>query len=251
MKTVIAFLTKTPSEDLLKFAGEISEFFDIYVIIDDNNYKCKKNNFINLIQIDNDECKKHSFVFLETQYNDTSDKNIYCWEKAIYYFNYINTDFDYVWFIEEDVFISSIEAIIKLENKCDNYDLVCAANDKGLIETSKNTWMWNYAFQIFKEPSYCSMVCACRISKKLLISVNLAIQELKDKHKLHFFIYEFFLNTIAMKLGMSVYCPEELLSITYDTVWNLDDFKTNKDNFFHPFKKYELFEKYRNIIHIS
>jgi hypothetical protein len=147
MKTVIAFLTKTPSEDLLKFANEISEFFDIYVIIDDNNYKCKKNNFINLIQIDNDECKKHSFVFLETQYNDTSDKNIYSWEKAIYYFNYINTDFDYVWFIEDDVFISSIEAIIKLENKCDNYDLVCAANDKGLIETSKNTWMWNYALR--------------------------------------------------------------------------------------------------------
>lgn len=251
MKTIIAFLTKSPSNCLIKFAERLSLFFDIYIIIDDNNYKCEKNKLINLIQIDNDLCKKHSFIYLDTQYNDTSDKNIYSWEKAIYYFNYINTNFDYVWFIEDDVFIISVNAIINLNNKSKNNDLVCVSNIKGDLNTCKNTWLWNYTFIIFEEPAYSSMVCICRLSKKLLILTNLLIQELKNKHKLLFFIYEFFLNTIAMKYNLSIYCPEELSTITFDTKWELDDFKKSKNNFFHPVKTYNLFEDYRDTIQKS
>ena len=153
----------------------------------------------------------------------------------------LDLDYDYIWIIEDDVFIPDIKNIINLNNKCSNYDLVCAKDEKGTIEDAKNNiWFWKYAISIFGDPSYCSMVCCARLSKNLMLNIKEVILKLK------FIPYlEFLYNTVAHKSNLKILCPSELSSIVYRNDWVLEDFKKNPNNLFHPIKDFESHNTFR------
>lgn len=248
MKIAYVFLTRIPNYTLIQFAETLS--IDTYIFIDDNNYEIPKSNNIKFIQIDANECREHHMCCAqETVFDNTKDMNktmVHSWDKALYYFTYKDVTYDYVWFIEDDVFIPSKDAIKYIDTKYihDNYDLLVANNNISKnYEVDEGIWHWKYAVQIFGFPSYCSMTCACRMSRKLL-------EAIKDFTMKQGFIpfHEFSFNTIAMKSGLSVYCAPELSTVKYDTRWTLEDLINNKNNLFHPMKNYNQHEMIRQYI---
>jgi len=251
-KTIIAFLTKIPNKPLIEIAKKLTDYYDVYIFIDDNNYEEHKNDDskIKYIQIDNDLCISNGFqytleIFLaNAQNNINTDKRISSYDKFFYYFMMLNENYDYIWIIEDDVFIPDYKNIINLNDKSENYDLVCAANKKGTYkEAINNEWFWVYAITIFGVPAFCSMVCCCRLSKKLMIKMKEKIMDLKFIPFL-----EFFYNSVAYKHNLKVLCPEELSTIIYRKDWTIDDFRKNKNYLFHPLKDFEKHEYYRNLL---
>ena len=250
MSTAYAFLTKKPNNTLIKFAEDLYDKykFDIYIFVDDNNYTLDKSKKINFIQIDNDECLNNNIRFTQEPFLYNVIKNqgkiVNSWDKAVYYFAYLNIDYNYVWFIEDDVFIGSIDALNYIDNKYPKYDLLAATNNISKEEEVKNNvWYWYYAVEVFGFPSYCSMACACRLSKELLKLVKETSQQLG-----YVPYHEFSFNTLAMKNNLSVYCPKELSTILFEKDWSLNDFKENKNNLFHPVKCYDNHDIYRSLI---
>lgn len=251
-KTIIAFLTKIPNKPLIEIAKKLTDYYDVYIFIDDNNYEehKKDNSKIKYIQIDNNICISNGFqytleIFLaNAQRKINTGKRISSYDKFFYYFMMLNENYDYVWVIEDDVFIPDYKNIIDLNDKCYDYDLVCAKNTKGTLKDAlNNEWFWPYAITIFGDPSYCSMVCACRLSKKLMNKMKEKILELKFIPFL-----EFFYNSVANMHNLKILCPEELSTIVYRTDWNINDFKKKRKNLFHPLKDFEKHEYYRNLL---
>lgn len=247
-KTIISFLTKEPNDGLINIAKELCNYFKVYVFIDNNDYiNIYKNTKINFIQINNELCITNGYQYtleisLYNSYNKiNTDKRISSYDKFFFYFTMVNLDYDYIWIFEDDVFIPHINNIIDLNNKCYDYDLVCADNKKGTNEDAKNNiWFWRYAISIFNEPSYCSMVCTCRLSNKLMIEIKKTIEQLKFIPFL-----EFLYNTVAYKNNLKILCPSELSTILYRKDWSIEDFKENPKNLFHPIKDYNIHEIYR------
>jgi len=248
-KTLIAFLTKTPNIHLINIANKLTEHFEVYIFIDDNNYKPNyENTKIKYIQIDNNECISNGYqytleIFLDNAYNKIdTDKRISSYDKFFYYFTMIDISYDYIWIIEDDIFIPDIQNIIDLNNKCDDFDLVCAKHEKGTKkDADNNIWFWRYAIAIFGDPAYCSMVCTCRLSNKLMLKIKEVINHLKFIPFL-----EFLYNSVANKYNMKILCPPELSTIVYRNDWTIEDFKNNPKNLFHPLKDFSMHEYYRN-----
>ena len=85
------------------------------------------------------------------------------------------------------------------------------------------------------------MVCACRVSKKVL---NL-VKKYTIKHKKLLFI-ELLFNTLSYQNDLTIDNPDELSTIICKYNWKLEDI--NKDNLYHPIKDYKVQEHYRSHI---
>ncbi|WP_396189533.1 hypothetical protein [Flavobacterium sp.] len=250
MNIAYAFLTRIPNYTLINFAECIYDKhkIDIYIFIDDENFVIPSSKNINYVKINSNECRKNNMccaqetVFANTQ--GTEKTMVHSWDKSLYYFTHVNTTYEFVWFIEDDVFIPSDDTILNIDIKYKEHDLLVANNNISKdFEVEKGIWHWKYAIQIFGFPSYCSMTCACRMSHNLLMKIKeFALQ--------NGFIpfHEFSFNTIAMNSALSVQCPQELSTVKYDTRLTLEDIKNNKNNLFHPIKAYDQHEMIREFL---
>ncbi len=242
-----AFLTRSPNDDLIEFANELynKHKCDIYIIIDDDNYLIKRYNpNINFIKINKNNCISNNLIYsiephLGEILNKSQNKMVTSWDKAIYYFNYENTKYDHIWLIEDDVFIASIDSLAKINNDYPDSDLLTAKNNE-FKDHEVRDWFWPYCLQVFQKPCFCSMMCACRVSKKLL---SLIVQKSKE---ISFTPYhEFLFNTIAGQANLKVDCPNELKTIVYRNEWSFEEIKENPLNLYHPLKNFSLHKSYR------
>jgi hypothetical protein len=232
MKTAICFLTRTPNQTLIEFSELIisQTNMPVFIMIDNNNFIIlnNDNSKIKYLQINNHECINAGFSY-SLKYECCS------WDKALYYFTKINTEYDHVWFIEDDVFIPSVSALINLEQKYPLADLLSVANR----ECKMSLHRYNRRDKL-NQPWFESMVCATRLSRKLFQKIN----EFVDKTKVVIF-HEFFFNTLAMHNNLLIETPQELSTILYRRDWTFDDIKQKKFNLFHPIKNFELHAVYR------
>jgi hypothetical protein len=246
MKKAIAFITLRPSQDLIDFSKELIEKtnYDVFIFIDDDDYNITDiNNNINYIKIDKNECIKNGFQWVTRLYLNPNSLQVCSWDKALYYFSVINTSYDFIWGLEDDVFIPSVDTIINLDKYINpDVGLVSAKNIGNYDGNLK--WLWVQAKEAnLKLPWYSSMVPAVGISKNLM---NL----IRDfaKYKGYLVLTEIIFNTLAMHNNINVINPPELSTIVYRQNWTLDDFKNNKNNLFHPVKDVNNHKKYRNYI---
>jgi hypothetical protein len=244
-----AFLTKTPNNDLIAFAQKLYDkyHYHIYIFVDDNSYEINDISGINFVKINKEDCIKHKICYCNEKFpgaihHNQSSCKVLALDKAVYYFVYVNKTYDHIWLIEDDVFIPSVDAFYNLDNKYHNSDLLSAKNNKCLPH-EEDVWFWPYALKCFKHPVYCSMMCCCRLSSRLL-------DKIKDYAILNGFIpfFEFSFNTIAMQNDLHVDCPKELSSIVWQEQWKIDDFKKNPNHFFHPLKEFDKHEYYRSCL---
>jgi hypothetical protein len=238
-KKAFCLITREPNIFWLDFLNTFINNYDVFIMIDNNNFNCneykKKYPKMNLIQINDYECK-------ENGYWDSSyiiKKELISWDKALYYFNHINTKYDYVWFCEDDVYIRDITLIQKMDIEYPNSDLLTETND---INTTGeiDSWIhWLKAKDTMKLPWCKSMICLCRLSKQLLNKID----KYTIEHKKLTFI-EFLYNTIAYQNNMSISNPSELVNIHFDKKWDKNNI--DKTKIYHPFKNVDDHLEMRN-----
>jgi hypothetical protein len=224
---IICFLTVKPCEMFYNFVKQLPYKNNIYICIDNNNYNIPNYyHEIKIIKIDKRICEENGFKSTVLWLD-----NIACSrDKALYYFCKNNIVYDNIWFIEEDVFIPSINTIENINNKYIDGDLLSGSNsivDKKI----SNEWHWNHINkQIKLQPPYAtSMICAIRCSKKLMQCIN--DYAIKNRN---LFMDEAFFNTIALHNNLNTKTIDELSTIIYRRDWKKEEI--NKDNLYHPIK---------------
>jgi hypothetical protein len=226
MKSAVALLTVRPSEETLAFAKELHiKGHAVYIVADDSSYKGP----VPVIQYSSETMITHGYKDLLLYY--TSNGRPCSWEKAMYHFCKVETTHEYVWFLEEDVFVSSATALSNIDLKCPKADLLCKEHAS---IANVNDWAhWKLATNKLPLPWFKSMVCACRISRKLF---NLVETYAKEKKCLAY--HEFLLNTLAHHNNLLVQTPEELSGILWKFHWYIPNIK--KGSLYHPVKETAL-----------
>jgi len=237
MKSAVFFLTVRPSKELIDFAIELNTTdLAVYISIDDSTYDAKHIP-VRTIQYSSEECLQAGFNKCVNRHITQNIIRPSAWDKALYHVCVKETFYDFVYFLEDDVFVSSKDIFHTLDNQY-TADLLCATHNP---YKSNDGWKhWPKKNQI-EEPWFNSMVCACRLSKKLLSK----ILEYAEKNKTLCF-HEYFFCTLAAKNNLEIINPEEFQNITWRNNFSLSNMQLGK--FYHPLKKQELHPLYREQI---
>jgi hypothetical protein len=223
--------------------------YEIYICIDKNKYNIPNitddiNNKIKIIKVNNKECELAGYKDSVKYFKNKACNR----DKTLYYFNRIcpNIDYDMIWFIEEDVFVPDKHTIMNIDNKYQNIDLLCSSHKVCSSETDLDMWNnWPYVFSKKIEfPVAHSMICAVRVSKKLMKHIDDFV--IKEKRLLY---GEVLFNKMAIDNNLSVTTPTELSSIVYRYAWTKEDI--NKENLYHPIKNTNKHDEFRKIINHS
>jgi len=225
-KIAIVFLTYIPSEELIAFSNDLQKSCDsnVYICIDDDTYD-HTQICVRTLKYSSEVCAHNGFKNLLLYY--TAKLRPCAWEKAMYHFCVIDKSYDFVWFIEDDVLITSLQTISDIDKKYPEADLLCSSNAH-LDNTSKWPHLWTA--RSLPKPWFFSMMCACRLSKNLMFK----IREFVDINKtLHF--HEVFLNILAYQHKLKVENPDELKGILCKPIWNINNITLG--HMYHPVKK--------------
>jgi len=228
-----------PNPIWLEFLNSF-QYYRIFIIIDDEtvNYEhlCEIYRRLNFIFIDKTNC----MVTGITNMCFTLNKMVSGWEKAFFFVVEEHTrdlfkNYDNIWFMEDDVFFYDEKTLKDLDDKYPTSDLLTAPC---YLKTPEDKWLWNVIHTKFEEPHYHAMVCAARISRKILDRVY----DYADEHKVLFFV-EALIPTIAKQFDYKYDTPEELSTIQFQYDWAADTL--NRSHFFHPVKNIQLHKDVR------
>ena len=224
----ICLVTLRPTVIWCDFLNKFTKY-KIFIIVDDNKFELYdfKNKYknINFIQIEDEKCKLAGYI----DTNFTLKKLISGWDKALYYFGVENTNYDFIWFIEDDVFFYDEYTLTQIDDTYVDDDLLSKVFDENK-DGKKNYWHWHRInIQQYPPPYYCTMVCAVRFSKKMMPSIN----DYANKHKTLFFLEALF-PTIAVKNNLKYNNPMEFKNIHYIPIFEKKDI--NNNDLYHPVK---------------
>jgi hypothetical protein len=229
MKNIICFLTVKPTKDFYDFAKNLkNNEYDVYIIIDSNEYMIPEyDGVIPIIKINNTICEARGFK--NTLYY--CKNKAFSRDKALYYFTVSKIPFRYLWMIEEDVFIPNTTIISSIDAKYPNFDLLCKANKVTSRITQPIDWHWpKIKSNIFIQlPWACSLVCAIRITPKLLGCIANYAKMFNT-----LFLDEALFNTIAIHNGLSIRAIDELSKLEFNKIWNINEFSDKY--LYHPIK---------------
>ena len=232
------FLSVTPTALFYDFVKQLPDLNNTCICIDDNKYNIPYfDNKVNIIKVNEAECIKHGFH--SSLVGLLGNKNWFgkagSRDKALYFFYKNKIKYDYIWFLEEDVFIPTIDTIQNIDNKYNDYDLLSSAH--GIYKNlNKTDWPhWNTVCSQLKNkiqlPYAISAICAIRCSKKLL--------ECIFAHAVKFnslFFDEAMFNTVALHNNLNVKAIQELSSIVWRKKNGWQSHEINKNNLYHPVK---------------
>jgi hypothetical protein len=246
MTIIICVLSVRPDSLLIDFYKQlIDDKYKIYICIDDNNYDIINNittfdKNIHIIKIDNKICENAGFKNTVLKFRDRACSR----DKALYYFSKNNIEYDFIWFIEEDVFIPNFTVIKNIDNKYKSGDLLCSSND--IIYEKQTDWLWKYVNQDIKLilPYSHSMICAIRITKNLLKCISEYAKTYKT-----LFLDEALFTTLSIHNKLEIINPEELSTIAWRKDWLIGDIE--EDKLYHPMKNMKLQNNYREYLYIK
>jgi hypothetical protein len=235
----VCLICYKPNDIWVDFLSKFTKY-DIYIIVDDNSkdYKEQYSKFsnINIIQINDNECIKNGFVNM----NFTIKKDVTAWEKSLYYFSTINTQYNNIWFFEDDVFFYDEKSLLNIDSKYDNSDLLSNSYCENVNGHKKN-WHWHRIDIKFPPPYYSAMVCCVRISSNLLSK----FRNYANEHNTLFFLEALF-PTICKINNMKYDTPIEFKNIVYRK--NYEDKDIDENNLFHPVKDVTMHKHYRDML---
>jgi hypothetical protein len=231
-KTAICVLTRYYSQYWVDVLNTFTNY-DCYLVIDDNTNiydESTQTGNVRIIQVPDEVCYQSNYYKSSTWSNL---KDIVAWDRALYYFNRVNTDYENIWFTEDDVFFHSHTIFKTIDDKYPSSDLLCAfheINPTGDIHAGWNHWI-NVIHRI-GTPWAHSLIAVSRLSRRLLQRVD---DYLSDRHLM--FIEALF-NTLCLHHNYVVDNPTEMTTtIHYDTKWDIDNIDFTK--LYHPIKKIE------------
>lgn len=238
-KYAICWLCVNPNIITLKFAETLKiENYDIYICIDDVNVNLPKydKSKITVLKISSKEAE-NNYYFGSVTYC----KNRACSrDKALYYFTFINSKYDYIWFLEEDVFIPNKCTIPNIDNKYKYADLLSQANEINIGDGKAPYWQhWDRNKNLIDYPWAHSMICAVRVSKTLLKKIKLFVEKSKS-----LLFCEMLFNTIAFQNNLTILNPIELSNIIFQ-FRDLNLINVNINYLYHPIKNIKTHETLR------
>jgi len=259
---IICLLSVKPCIKTYNFFNNIklNTNYEVFIVIDDNNYKIDIDNYkefnenstdllnpiykdiVKIIKINNKICEdngyKNTVLWIE--------KNKACSrDKALFFFNKIYTNYNHIWFVEEDVFIPNINTITNIDNKYSNEDLLVQKHNV-IYEKVYDTWHWNLINSHIKiDPPYASSyICAIRCSKKMLNCINEYASLYND-----LFLDEALFNILAMYYKLNILCIAELENLNCCNEYNLFNIN-DENNLYHPIRSIDKQYLIRNSIFI-
>lgn len=237
----IVLITRNPDNVWLNFLNNFN-CYDTYVSIDNTSKDFAKlfdktKSKINFIQMADNYCKSYGYQNALIPIGNIPNKPT-AWDKALFYFCLIRPNYKHVWFIEDDVFFLKESVIENIDNNYQDSDLLTPFNDIN-TDGHMNGWENWYTVAGKMNTPWCrSMVCACRLSNRLL---QLVKQYVNDKHTLVY--HEAFFNTLAYQNKYKIDNPQELSTVHYNTLW--DENKLNLNYLYHPIKNVQIHNRLR------
>ena len=242
----IAVLAKNYSKELIDFYGSISrDNYDVYFFIDDNSEKIIINNPTYIIQIFDSLCEKYGYH----SFNSLIDKNkngsltVSAWDKAIFYFCKLNQSYNQIWFVEDDVFVPDINIFPSIDQDFPGEDIL---SGKRVLNTSGDLEGWSWWGKIPSSnlplPWAKSMVCAVRLSQKLLGILGNYVEKNPQSNK----FIEFIFHTLALHHHLEVKEIDNFRGIWWRKDWKKEDL--NMKTLYHPVKLIAQQIEFRNYL---
>jgi glycosyltransferase involved in cell wall biosynthesis len=275
MTTAIVLLTNQPYEPQISFyAGLASSDYEIFVVVDDNAAELPSPaSDVHYVRIDDRECRPLGFENLNPMISKWKPGKCSAWEKAIYYFSHVETRHDHVWFIEDDVLVTSPSAIQRIDSRYGAVDVISAeyfANHDGDLRQD-DWWWWRCIPTLLPLPWARSMVCAVRVSRPVLNLVGEFVprtkaalarenapilpfsrfaRKLRHKRALgqfmdfpRYLFIEYIFHTLALHNNATIVVAEELSGVCWVKPHSVDDMLP--DRLYHPLKDRASHESFR------
>jgi hypothetical protein len=236
LKNAFCLLVRKPEIIWLDFLNTMIDDYNVFICVDvlDDYLELKnKYNYISFIEINDETCLKFNYINSSYLF-----KSVISSDRAFYYFNHINNNYNHIWFCEDDVFFDNVNIIKNLDNKYINADILSNS-----VEFNNNgdliTWdHWHTINNTFPLPWAKAMVCLVRVSNNLMKKLD----EYIIKNKQMIFL-EIIFHTLAIHNEMIIETPEELSKIYYRYNFKnediINDKKNNKYYIYHPIKNFK------------
>jgi hypothetical protein len=235
--SALCVLTVKPDLETLQFTEQLAQDLiqynvDVYVVIDHNNFGFSALNIslhFRPLTISSKDCLLHGYR--QTTAMGRKKKYIISWDKALLYFCKLNKNYSFVWLIENDVFIPSIQSFRSIHQLYSNIsDLIIARNEINPLG-NPSFWRWDKAVGRLVPPWSNSMVNLVGLSQRMLKAIHDDIQwrGVSADH-------EFFFLTLAIQLNMTIITPLELSGIKYRQKISWEQIYKQPNNFWHPIK---------------
>ncbi|CAF0737910.1 unnamed protein product [Adineta ricciae] len=245
------FLSRQPTTHVIQSASELADTIpsiDVYVLVDHNNVSLpsSSSSSIRYIQLNETFLIKEGF---QKAGMFGSNKICSAWDKALYYFTRIATNYSFVWFAEEDVFIPTTQAFLSLHELYSPHNDFVAPELAYNIQGDTYSWYhWYLAPGTFTIPWAHGIVCIVGSSRRMLSAVD---EYARWRGELTF--VEFLFHTMGIQhKEMTIVTPLELNTIAYRQRIAFEQVKNRPNNLWHPVKSFFNQKKWRqNIINIT
>jgi hypothetical protein len=207
----------------------------VYIISDNSNnnslYMVKKHNhpIAYSLSINENEAKFNQFFGVDIL---TKKKSVVALDKSLYFMCRVAPHYDFVWFIENDVYIPSVDTFLSLNDRVIRSDLV-----SGEMFQYTNSWPLYGHFDLhLPKPWFHAMMCATGMSRKMLSVVDTYV---RTQGNLEFL--EGLFPTLAYQNNMTTLQPKEFKTVVYRNDWTCNDILKYANNWFHPIKNQKEF----------
>lgn len=236
--TAIAYLMVERDATLFHWLSQLkSENLTVFIFVDrpETNHIYRNRQGIFIVSMASSFCRSHgysefgSFAYIK--------KQVTSWDKALFFFNKVIPKYRFVWILEADVFIPSLQAFRQVHrhvvhpNATISTDLVISS----IIHENNdlNAWHWR-ALQplLVSQPWYHSMACVLGMSRALL---QLLDDFATAHHRLQFL--EVIPLTLAIQNNLTVYVPAEFETIAHQQYFSCEDVLHRSNHWFHPIKR--------------
>ena len=233
--SAVCFLTAIPSPQTIQFARQLARSMsspDVFILVDNNTFAAPVDDSttVRYLQFDDTIC-------LETGFSKSNwagiGRDCSAWDKALFFFASVSVHYNFVWFIEEDVFVPSVQALLSLhELYSTSADLVSPRIEYNFDGEMKSWMHWPSAPEKFTPPWTHAMVCAVGCSRRLLSAVD---EYVRWRGELAFI--ELLFPTLAFQTPqMKVVTPTELSAIVYRANYHWEQIQRKPYDWWHPIK---------------
>jgi len=243
MKNAICIVSKEPARQWMEFLKDFVHY-DVYIVFHHGNPETvedfkEKYPTIHFVTFSEEECIQNGFQ--NSSHMENSSLNfgrVIAWDKALYLFSKIETGYDHVWFLEDDVFFCGETTVANLDQEYPDADILCP-NKNPEPKEGEWAWFWPAIHIPFPGPYFHSMICSVRLSRALLSHINTYVQ----RYGTLFFIEAMF-PTMASHHGLQYTICDKLKSY-WRKEWAEDEI--NNTDICHPVKDLEKQAKFRAV----
>ena len=235
----LCMLTRRPSDPWLELLMTFVDKYDVFVVMDeqaDYSEFIQKYPKITFVQISDDVCTNSGYT-----HSDIVFKPIVATDRAFYYFNRVNTSYEHIWFIEDDVMFKDKNVFVEMDKEYTTTDMLCPPMN---LCASPQSTTWPHIHMVgdtLQWPVGFGLVCCMRVSSRLMQKVD----EFVVKHnRLNY--KEFLFHTLAIHNNLHIIQAPELRTITWPTHVNPVELKRTYNQIHPPVKDFNEQIEIRN-----